>query len=212
MSLGGLWLQLSRKVQLDHPQSDTVCIIHLISSPSLMCPIVVSTQEKPCICTDNPDRCKFRCSDPASLIRHRKRSHGYVPKSESLASESVRSATSTLPIPSESTSSPSPSIVPPFGDVDSPNPPPSQSLPPSCSYNYVCDTGSNFLVAEPDMESQQTLSQIPHDDSNIFCDWPSLSEPELHTNHYWDNLNFQSHYDAQISELLDYTFLNPNNS
>ena len=150
-----------------------------------MHPIFLSTQDKPCICTDNPDHCKFRCSDPASLLRHRIRSHGYVPKSQALASESVRSSTPVA----------GPSVC---GEVDSPNPPPSRSLLPP----PPCDTD-----AEPDME-------IPHTDSesDIFCHWPSLSEPELHTDHYWDNLNFRSHYDAQILKLLDHTFLNPNNS
>ena len=43
--------------------------------------VVVSTQEKPFICSDDPGYCIFRTGDPASLLRHRKRLHNYIPRS-----------------------------------------------------------------------------------------------------------------------------------
>lgn len=41
--------------------------------------IIVSTRDRSFLCTDDPD-CKFRTCDPASLLRHRKRLHNYIPR------------------------------------------------------------------------------------------------------------------------------------
>jgi hypothetical protein len=41
---------------------------------------LLSTQDKPFICRDDP-KCKFQSCDPAALLRHRKRLHGYTPRS-----------------------------------------------------------------------------------------------------------------------------------
>ena len=41
---------------------------------------IFSTQNKSCECKDDPSGCKFRACDPASLLRHRKSQHGYIPR------------------------------------------------------------------------------------------------------------------------------------
>ena len=38
---------------------------------------IVSTNDKSCTCRD----CEFEACDPASLLRHRKKFHGYIPRS-----------------------------------------------------------------------------------------------------------------------------------
>ena len=171
-----------------------------------MHPVVVSTQDKRHICTDDPDRCKFESSHPASLLRHRKHQHNYKTGShtKSRAStaptassggtpfsveSSFKSFSPTSSLPSQSLlSASSPSYLFPLqvgesettssslhdsdlnsvlSPVDSSHSPPHKdprdffNSSPPCSYNYACDTGFDFLAAEPNMEQFDILCNDP---------------------------------------------------
>ena len=71
-----------------------------------------STGEKDKSCPD----CKFNTVDPASLLRHRRRKHGYVPQTRRQHSRTVSPATSN----SVTYPTPSPECVPLASCVDGP--------------------------------------------------------------------------------------------
>ena len=63
-----------------HIRRQCVLFIFLLNHPhyeSLMHPIF-SLNIKSCVCTDSND-CDYRTHDPALLLKHRKRRHGYIP-------------------------------------------------------------------------------------------------------------------------------------
>ena len=58
---------------------DSTCSFFFITiTSSIDTSLELSTKEKSFVCLDSLE-CKFRTSDPASLCRHRKNLHGYVP-------------------------------------------------------------------------------------------------------------------------------------
>ena len=103
--------------------------------PSLMHPIVVSTQSKKFRCTDDPLTCIFKTCDPASLLRHRKRYHGYTTSRCKFDSESGNSSA----LPSE----PSSSILP-SGETSS-----SSLMPPQPPSPNLCQESLLFPASPP---------------------------------------------------------------
>ena len=127
------------------------CINHFLSFPSLMHPVVVSTQDKRHICTDDPDRCKFESSHPASLLRHRKHRHNYKTGSH------TKSWASTAPTASSSSGTPF-SVESSFKSFSPASPLPSQSL--------LSTSSPSFLFPLQVGESETTSSSLNDSDLN----------------------------------------------
>ena len=144
---------------------------------------IVSMRDKSFICTDDPD-CQFQTCDPASLLRHRKRWHSYMPRlsndhkiGESSSSPQVIPPTTLLSPPSTlpglppyffpETTSYLPEILNEFTSIDSFNSPLLfPGSPPPCNYawdsnmSHLSEIGFfNFLTAEPDTEQSTTSGQ-----------------------------------------------------
>jgi len=135
--------------------------------PSLTRSISVSSKDKLFLCKDDP-ACKFQTYDPASLTRHRKRFHNYIPKASSSRKAekpykapacrgrkaSISSSSSSVASINSSTSSIHPRESLLFSDS------------PQCSYQYAWDKSplpeSDFLAAEP--ETEQYEFQFPYQD------------------------------------------------
>lgn len=164
-----------------------------------MHPITVSTEEF-LICPDDPLKCDFECPDSSSLIRHRKRIHGYVPRRRRKSRKSKPSDPASLPPvvpePSSSLLSPSPDFHPiRVGETSSSFPP----MPPSLHYQENLFPGSppprdgygrGFGAAEPQMNGSHGLFG-PADPT------PSPGQPfyQAHNNY---TAEFQ---DSQYSQL-----------
>ena len=135
--------------------------------------IVVSTQNKNSICTDD-QACTYKSCDPALLLRHRKRLHNYVSTSRcktrtSLAAESASSSQALNPAPLRS--EPESSIIPllpnilPFGETS--------SLPPmQLSLQYY-------------QKSLLSLDSPPPWDGVGFYQWVAASDLQMNRSHNW---------------------------
>ena len=118
-----------------------MCIIRFQSF--LLTDASYSTQDRSFLCTDDPG-CNFQTCDPASLLRHRKRLHGYIPR------PSNGRKTAKVPTQRECES---------VSSMDSPLPQQDSLLFPDssspCSYNYAWDTSLlpelDFFSAEPEI-------------------------------------------------------------
>ena len=154
-----------------------------------------STGDQPFLCSDDPN-CNFQSCDPASLLRHRKRLHNYIPRlvgrktdkptkppaprgrKASIASPS--SPTSSVSL--DSSSSPHQKESLPLSDSLTPSPSP-------CSYNYAWDTSIlselDLLGTVPEMEEltfqyphqgQQEESQSQQKDFSLPLQWPNMEQ------------------------------------
>ena len=134
-----------------------------------MHPIVVSTKEKPFVCKDDSS-CHFRTCDPASLLRHRKNLHQYIPRTRR---KTVNSFTAPTAPTMDSSGSPSTTIYSP------PHFPPSHFSPfgESSTTSYYSVSSSklvqiNFFRAKPNFEFQipdNTISQLLSEDPNCIA-------------------------------------------
>ena len=124
--------------------------------------IVVSTHDRSHICTDDRN-CDFRTCDPASLLRHRKCLHGYIPRAKSGKS---KPSTAVSHHASESSSSGNP-FSKPFSPPATTLPLPSTSSP---SYFFPSSSSSHSF--------NNSESQIPDNDTNIICQLRRLSSED----------------------------------
>ena len=169
----------------------------LLSSPSLMHPIVVSTDTRPYICKDDPE-CIFDTCDPASLLRHRKRFHNYK-SSRHKPGDSSASQVLGSPLPSGRTSTssievPMPNFFPVVG-TSSHLPPMQPSLHyqegPSFSGNPPPWDGIGFWAAEPQMNE------------SYGCQWfgPADPTPTMHGNESDIQVNYRDATEFQDSRI-----------
>ena len=140
MYSGGLPVSNPSEIKSHYSHASTVCIIHHLFFPneSLMHPIVISNNEK-LSCTN----CNFKTRDKSTLIRHKKRKHGYIP---SIRRKPRSSPVAPTPQP-PTDSSYEPSILSsknfPFGEISSSQalpslPPMPPSLPCQQSLSFPC--------------------------------------------------------------------------
>ena len=169
----------------------------LLSSPSLIHPIVVSTDTRPYICKDDP-QCRYDTNDPALLLRHRKKQHNYQPSRRKPGNSSASQALSP-PLPSSGTSTsgvevPMPNFFPVAG-TSSHLPPMQPSLHyqegPSFSGNPPPWDGIGFWAAEPQMNG------------SYGCQWsgPADPTPTMHGNESDMQINYRDATEFQDSRI-----------
>lgn len=132
-----------------------------------MHPIVVSTGDKSIDCTDEPG-CEFVTCDPSSLLKHRKRLHGYITPR---ARHKNSSAPTISPAPSESSSS---------SGIHSPLAPPSEMTPSLSDLDILSLYESAFIPSmdffNPPLLFPGSPSQPPY---NYECQWDDSTMSRL---------------------------------